>query len=569
MKPANLRVKLLPVLLSGFLLAGAAPAAAQQPEEKKDPKPLTEGLPQRELNEKEREKRNKKLEKELETAYRKWLQEDVLYILTTEERDAFLHLNSDEEREQFIEQFWLRRDPTPDSIENEFREEHYRRIAYANERFSSGKPGWRTDRGRIYIAWGPPDDIESHPSGGAYYRPMEEGGGSTSTYAFEQWRYRYLEGVGQEVILEFVDPSMSGEYRLTMDPSEKDALLNVPGAGLSLLEEMGLADKTSRFDRTDGTRLPLRPGELGNNLRSQRGGWEAFDRMQQYAAILKAPPVKFADLEALVTTRISFNLLPFDVRLDFLRITDQSILVPVTVAIKKKDLTFQLKQGVHQSTINVFGRITTMTGRVVDTFEDVIRLDVPASLLERALEEKAVYQKALALRPGLYKLNLVLKDLNNGNVGTVEQRLVVPRFEEDRLAHSSLILADLIERVPSKNVGSGQFVIGNSKVRPAVGETFGPNDRMGIYLQVYNLAVNDATHKPDATIEYTIRQGDKTIFDYSETTAQMERAGEQLTLEKVLSLKDLPPGDYTLSLKITDRVRQQSLTPSAPFRIIR
>ena len=569
MKPANLRVKLLPVLLSGFLLAGAAPAAAQQPEEKKDPKTLTEGLPQRELNEKEREKRNKKLEKELETAYRKWLQEDVLYILTTEERDAFLHLNSDEEREQFIEQFWLRRDPTPDSIENEFREEHYRRIAYANERFSSGKPGWRTDRGRIYIAWGPPDDIESHPSGGAYYRPMEEGGGSTSTYAFEQWRYRYLEGVGQEVILEFVDPSMSGEYRLTMDPSEKDALLNVPGAGLSLLEEMGLADKTSRFDRTDGTRLPLRPGELGNNLRSQRGGWEAFDRMQQYAAILKAPPVKFADLEALVTTRISFNLLPFDVRLDFLRITDQSILVPVTVAIKKKDLTFQLKQGVHQSTINVFGRITTMTGRVVDTFEDVIRLDVPASLLERALEEKAVYQKALALRPGLYKLNLVLKDLNNGNVGTVEQRLVVPRFEEDRLAHSSLILADLIERVPSKNVGSGQFVIGNSKVRPAVGETFGPNDRMGIYLQVYNLAVNDATHKPDATIEYTIRQGDKTIFDYSETTAQMERAGEQLTIEKVLSLKDLAPGEYTLDVKVTDRIRQQSVTPSAPFRIVR
>src|SRR3970282_775243 len=262
MKPANLRVKLLPVLLSGFLLAGAAPAAAQQPEEKKDPKPLTEGLPQRELNEKEREKRNKKLEKELETAYRKWLQEDVLYILTTEERDAFLHLNSDEEREQFIEQFWLRRDPTPDSIENEFREEHYRRIAYANERFSSGKPGWRTDRGRIYIAWGPPDDIESHPSGGAYYRPMEEGGGSTSTSAFEQWRYRYLEGVGQAVILAFVARSRSGEYRLTMAPSEKDALLNVPGAGLSLLEEMGLADKTSRFDRADGTRLPLRPGGL-------------------------------------------------------------------------------------------------------------------------------------------------------------------------------------------------------------------------------------------------------------------------------------------------------------------
>ena len=569
MKPAGLRVKLLPVLLSGLFLAGAAPAAAQQPEEKKEPRPLTEGLPQRELSEKDRAKRNKKLEQELQTAYKKWLQEDVAFILTPEEREAFLHLNSDEEREQFIEQFWLRRDPTPDSVENEFREEHYRRIAYANERFSSGKPGWRTDRGRIYIAWGPPDEIESHPSGGAYYRPIEEGGGSTSTYAFEIWRYRYLEGVGQEVVLEFVDPSMSGEYRLTLDPSEKDALLNVPGAGLSLLEEMGFANKAQRFDRTDGTRLPLRPGELGNNIRGTRGAWDAFDRMQQYAAILKAPPVKFADLEALVTTRISFNLLPFDVRLDFLRVTDQSILVPVTVAIKKKDVTFQLKDGLHQSTINVFGRVTTMTGRIVDTFEDVLRLNVPASLLERTLEERAVYQKALALRPGLYKLNLVLKDLNSGNIGTVEQRLVVPRFEENQLAHSSLILADLIERVPSKNVGSGQFVIGNSKVRPAVGETFGPNDTMGIYFQVYNLGVSDQTHKPDATIEYAILQGGKTIFDFTETTAQMERAGEQLTIEKVLSLKDLAPGEYTLDVKVTDRIRQQSVTPSAPFRIVR
>ena len=569
MKPAGLRVKLLPVLLSGLFLAGAAPAAAQQPEEKKEPRPLTEGLPQRELSEKDRAKRNKKLEQELQTAYKKWLQEDVAFILTPEEREAFLHLNSDEEREQFIEQFWLRRDPTPDSVENEFREEHYRRIAYANERFSSGKPGWKTDRGRIYIAWGPPDEIESHPSGGAYYRPIEEGGGSTSTYAFEIWRYRYLEGVGQEVVLEFVDPSMSGEYRLTLDPSEKDALLNVPGAGLSLLEEMGFANKAQRFDRTDGTRLPLRPGELGNNIRGTRGAWDAFDRMQQYAAILKAPPVKFADLEALVTTRISFNLLPFDVRLDFLRVTDQSILVPVTVAIKKKDVTFELKDGVHQSTVNVFGRVTTMTGRIVDTFEDVLRLNVPASLLERTLEERAVYQKALALRPGLYKLNLVLKDLNSGNVGTMEQRLVVPRFEEDQLAHSSLILADLIERVPSKNVGSGQFVIGNSKVRPAVGETFGPNDTMGIYFQVYNLGVSDQTHKPDATIEYAILQGGKTIFDFTETTAQMERAGEQLTIEKVLSLKDLAPGEYTLDVKVTDRIRQQSVTPSAPFRIVR
>ena len=179
----------------------------------------------------------------------------MAYIITDEERAAFKRLQTDEEREQFIEKFWLRRDPTPDTVENEFKEEHYRRIAYANEHYASGIPGWKTDRGRIYIIYGPPDEIEDHSSGGIYERPPEEGGGETSTFPFQQWRYRYIEGIGNNVIIEFVDPTMSGEYHMTMDPSEKDALLYVPGAGLTLMEQMGLSDKTQRFNNTDGTHL--------------------------------------------------------------------------------------------------------------------------------------------------------------------------------------------------------------------------------------------------------------------------------------------------------------------------
>jgi len=230
-------------------------AAAQQTETKK-----ASTAPQREtisrpLSEREKKRRDEKLRKELETPYRKWLNEDVAYIITDEERAAFKRLATDEEREQFIEQFWLRRDPTPDTVENEFKEEHYRRIAYANEHYASGIPGWKTDRGRIYITYGPPDENDSHPSGGSYERPPEEGGGETSTFPFEQWRYRWIEGIGTNIIIEFVDPTMTGEYRMTMDPSEKDALLYVPGAGLTMMESMGLADKTDRFNRTDGTHL--------------------------------------------------------------------------------------------------------------------------------------------------------------------------------------------------------------------------------------------------------------------------------------------------------------------------
>ena len=183
--------------------------------------------------------------------------------------------------EQFIEQFWLRRDPTPDSAENEFKEEHYRRIAYANERYASGIPGWKTDRGRIYITFGPPDEIESHPSGGTYQRPIEEGGGTTSTFPFEKWRYRWIEGIGNDIIIEFVDPTMTGEYRMTMDPSEKDALLMVPNAGLTMMEQMGLSNKADRFNRTDGTRLGT-----GNQPLPMR--MNQFERLQQFANAAEA-----------------------------------------------------------------------------------------------------------------------------------------------------------------------------------------------------------------------------------------------------------------------------------------
>src|SRR5450759_304290 len=285
----------------------------------------------RPMTDKERKKRDDKLRKELETPYRKWLNEDVAYIISDEERTAFKRLQTDEEREQFIEQFWLRRDPTPDTVENEFKEEHYRRIAYTNENFASGIPGWKTDRGRIYITYGPPDEKETHPSGGTYERPTEEGGGTTSTFPFEQWRYRYIDGIGTDINIEFVDPTMSGEYRMTMDPSEKDALLYVPNAGLTLMEQMGMSSKADRFSRTDGTRLGTGTSPLPQKMNQ-------FERLEQFAKLQKPPVVKFKDLEAMVNSKITYNLLPMRVRVDFVRMTNSTILTNIAVQFDRKDL---------------------------------------------------------------------------------------------------------------------------------------------------------------------------------------------------------------------------------------
>ena len=149
----------------------------------------------------------------------KWLG-DVSIIISDEERKTYQQLTSDEQRQKFIISFWLRRDPTPGTPANEFKEEYDRRVAYANKLFStaSGIPGSQTERGKMYILNGPPDEIVSHPSGGTYNRPADQGGGVTNTLPFETWRYRNINGKGANVIYEFVDKQMNGNYTLEYDP---------------------------------------------------------------------------------------------------------------------------------------------------------------------------------------------------------------------------------------------------------------------------------------------------------------------------------------------------------------
>jgi GWxTD domain-containing protein len=513
---------------------------------------------------KEQKEREKSLKAEKEGKfYKDWLEKDVVYIITDEERKAFKNLTTDEERDNFIEQFWLRRDPTPDTVENEYREDHYQRIAYANEHFASGIPGWKTDRGRIYIMYGKADEIESHPSGGSYQRPQEEGGGSTSTYPFEIWRYRYIEGIGNEVMLEFVDPTMSGEYHLTIDPSEKDALLYVPNAGLTDLESMGMASKLDRFNNTDGTHLgQVMGGQLASNSQ--------FARLELLAKINKPPEVKFKDLEAVVTTKLSFNLLPFEMRNDFIKITNDMVLTPITLQIDNKNLTYVEKDGIHQATVNVFGRITGVNGRIAQTFEQVIDRRIPESDFQRELAGGSLFQKSFPMRAGLYKIDIVLKDINSGNIGTYTTRLKIPSFNDEKLESSTLILADRIEKIPSKLVGSDQqFVIGSMKVRPNVKNSFTPEQNLGIYLQVYNLAIDQQTNRPSVEIEYTItNEKDKSqVLKYVESPDKVEGAASQITIEKLMRLDTLQPGKYIVQIKVSDNISKQMIMPSATFEV--
>ncbi len=560
--------------LLALVMALGSPAASLAQDRDKDKDAKGSGAGQtdplkRPIPEKQRKANAKALKIELSKTYRKWLDEDVRWIITDEERSAFMQLSNDEERDQFIEAFWQRRDPTPDTEENEFKEEHYRRIAYANEHYAAGIPGWKSDRGRIYIVFGPADEIDSHPSGGSYERPMEEGGGETSTFPFETWRYRYLEGIGQEIMVEFVDTCMCGDYHMTMDRSEKDALKYTPNAGLTLYEQMGMSNKASRF--TNGGIEQLGQSPFNKDLQSKE-----FDRLETFAKLQAAPAVKFKDLEEVVSHKISVNLMPFDVRADFVKVTSDTVLVPVTIQIKNRDVTFQNKDGVERGTVNIFGRVTTLTGKIVQTFEDTVQVDVPVELLPKTAENSSVYWKALPLRISFnrYRLDIVVKDVNGDRTGSWSHAIEIPDFSEDKLSSSTLIIADQMEPVATKNVGTGNFVIGTTKVRPRVAPSDGKpilfkrNQKLNFWMQVYNLSVDEKTHKPSATFEYNVTDANhKAVIHTVESTDTMGNVGDQVTLQKTLSAANLPPGLYKIEIKVNDNLSKQTVGPTATFAV--
>lgn len=552
----------LPFAAAGLFLVAAIPAISQTA-----PTPGPDPL-QRKVSDKEYAQQQKRMRQEMGETFKKWLNEDVTYIISDEERKAFLALGNDEERENFIEQFWLRRNPSPESPENTFREEHYQRIAYSNEHFAAGKAGWRTDRGHIYISFGKPDSIDAHPSGGTYERPIEEGGGSTSTFPFEVWHYRYIEGVGDNIDIEFVDTCQCSDYHMTIDRSEKDALLNVPGAGATLYESLGQSKKSDRFS---GTLERLGSGPLKSSQQSKQ-----FDRLIQNSKLLAPPIVKFKDLEQYLTKSriLTGPPFPFEVRTDFVKVTNDTVLVPVTLQIKNRDITFSNKDGVAKGTVNILGRVTTLTGRIAQTFEDTVEIQQPAELLEKVKETASVYWKSLPLRPGRYRIDIVLKDVNNpDHIGTYARSIDVPKYDDDKLAASSLILADKMERVASKDIGTGNFVIGNTKIYPRVSSsallpvTFKRSQRLNFWMQIYNLGIDDKSKQNGATIEYEIVDvaSNKQVLDSSENSVALSPNSDQITLEKSMPLASLEPGKYKVTIKVNDGVTKQELAQSAPF----
>ncbi len=511
-------------ILFAFILTFAPSAIAQPPR----PEP---------------EKNPRKVTSERRDVIKRWIDNEGSLLVTESEAKVFKTLQTDEERENFIEIIWRRRDPDPDTAENEFREEFYERIAYANANFSSGKPGWKTDRGRIYIRWGKPDSIESRPSGGSYDRPGYEGGGSTTTYPFETWFYRHLDNVGDGIEVEFVDPSGTGEYRIARSPDEKDALAMVPGP--------------NRRDPNDTNRSYY-----------QREQDTPFRRLEIANAMERNPAVKnggLLDGPGIVGSGIvDNNPLFFDVRVDLFRQSEDRVIAVFTAQANNQQFSFNDVGGLQTANLNIVGRVTSVAGKRAGTFEDVVSTSATTAELVAVKTRDAVYQKAMMLTPGRYRLDIGLRDVTSGNKGINAIAFEVPRYDPAKLSTSTLVLASKLRPTDPQDVGA-RFVIGSTKVIPNVTGKFKQGQEVGVYLQAYNSGIDQTTLRPAVDVDYVLMKDGREVHRQREDWSGLSDSGQRLTLARLLPTERLSVGSYEVRVVMVDKVSGQIIENKSKF----
>lgn len=494
------------------------------------------------------------IDEEARSYYEKWLREDVVYIIQRDEKVVFESLTTDQEKEEFIEQFWRRRDPDLTTAANEFKDEHYRRLAYVNERYASGEPGWKTDRGRIYIIHGPPDGIDPHPSGGAYERTAFEGGGMTATFPFEVWRYRHIDGVGDDVELEFIDPTWSGQYKLSVDPDEKDAFAKAP-LGDTLDEMEGLMKKGDRGTRED-TRIMRRQDT-------------AFERFYRYHNVNKAPTIKYKDLQEIVKVQLTYDSFPFKIRVDHFRLNDAQTLVPITIEVENKDLTFVEENGLYVARVAIYGIITSIKNEILTEFEDEVVNRFSTSDLEKGRTQRSVYQKIIPVERGMpYKLDAVVKDLNTERSSVNRKAIVPPRDQKGKLSLSSVILSDYLRILKEAPDQEEMFVIGDVWIRPSVSNVFWTVNALGAYFQIYDFAVDQASYEPRVSLAYEILEGNEPIVKMVDENPDVQYFSQQrIVFIRRLPIEKLEPGQYTLKIRAQDHIKGETAETTTRFEI--
>jgi hypothetical protein len=278
--------------------------------------------------------------------------------------------------------------------------------------------------------------------------------------------------------------------------------------------------------------------------------------------------VKFNDLATAVNTGVvEENPLNFDVQVDFFRQSDERVITAFTIQAENRDLVFQDSGGLQQARMNIFGRITSVAGRRVGIFEDPVITTATPEELSDAKDRKSAYQKAVPLAPGTYKVDVIVRDVSSGATGIKHIGFTVPKYDQQKLSTSTMVLAAKLESLIDKPA-VGQFVIGTTKVIPNVSGIYHRGQPVGVYLQIYNAGIDQTTLRPSVDVEYVLLKDGKEVGKQAEDWRGLSDSGQRLTLARLIDSRALAIGDYELTIRIRDRVSGQSLAPASKFSVV-
>jgi hypothetical protein len=313
-------------------------------------------------------------------------------------------------------------------------------------------------------------------------------------------------------------------------------------------------------------------GSMGIGMANwQREADNPFTRLQLLADLSRPPAIKNKELADLITLtdtgKLEANPLDIDTRIDFYRQSDDRVITAFTIQTENKELAFEDVGGIQTARMNIFAKITSVAGRRVGVFEDVVTAQATAEELVEAKGRKSAYGKSVPLPPGTYRVDIVVRDINSGATAIKRQGFTVPKYDPKQLSSSTLVLAAKLQGVGDAPA-VGQFTIGNLKVIPNVSAIYRKGDPVGIYMQLYNAGIDQTTLRPSVDVDYVVTKGGKEIGKIAEDWRGLSDAGQRLTLAKLLSTDRLSAGDYEVAVRVRDRVSGQSISPAAKFTVV-
>jgi hypothetical protein len=259
--------------------------------------------------------------------------------------------------------------------------------------------------------------------------------------------------------------------------------------------------------------------------------------------------------------------LDFDMRIDYFRQSENKVVATFTIQSKNKELTYKDIGGIQTARMNILGKVTQVSGKRSGTFQDVVSTTATADELKEIDFRSSIYQKTVILSSGIYKTEVMVRDVETGKAGVKTIGFTVPKYDTEKLSISTLVLASRLYQTTEKDIG-GRFVIGDKKVIPNLSAEYKQGQEIGIYLQVYNAGIDQTTLRPAVDVEYILSKGGNPISTQTEDWNGLSDPGQRLILAKFLQSETLSKGEYELKIRVQDRVSNQMIEPTARFTIV-